>query len=185
MNKSKIICISGKAESGKDTFGNYIQLALENNKQKVLKVHYADLVKYICSNYLNWNGQKDEAGRTLLQTFGTDIVRTQDKDHWVKFIADTIELTNKLIHYDYVIIPDCRFPNELDYWIDNGYQVTWIQMIRNIDNHLTDKQKAHASEVSLQGYSRITPVVIQNNSNMYELEKKAILLTNVLLKLGE
>ena len=118
MNKSKIICISGQAESGKDTFANYIQLALEDNNKKVLKVHYADLVKYICSNYLNWNGQKDESGRTLLQTFGTDIVRAHDKDYWVKFIANTLELTNKLIHYEYIIIPDCRFPNELDYWID-------------------------------------------------------------------
>lgn len=185
MNKSKIICISGQAESGKDTFANYIQLGLEDNNKKVLKVHYADLVKYICSNYLNWNGQKDESGRTLLQTFGTDIVRAHDKDYWVKFIANTLELTDKLIHYDYIIIPDCRFPNELDYWIDNDYQVTWIQMLRNIENHLTNKQKHHASEISLQGYSKITPVVIQNNSNMYDLEKKARLLVNVLLKLGE
>lgn len=184
MNKSKIICISGKAESGKDTFGMYLQFCLENNEQKVLRVHYADLVKYICSNYLDWNGQKDEKGRTLLQTFGTDIVRAQDEDYWVKFIATTLELTDKLIHYDYVIIPDCRFPNELDYWIDNDYQVTWIQMLRDVDNHLTDKQKAHASEVSLQGYSRITPVVIRNDSNMYNLENKAILLTKVLLNLG-
>ena len=33
-------------------------------------------------------------------------------------------------------------------------------MVRNIENHLTDKQKHHASEISLQGYSKITPVVI-------------------------
>jgi len=58
-------------------------------------------------------------------------------------------------------------------------------MIRNTENHLTDKQKNHASEVSLQGYSKITPIVIQNNSNMYDLEQKARLLVNVLLKLGE
>lgn len=62
----KIICISGHAQHGKDTFAKMLEEELELRNQKVLVTHYADLVKYICKQFFGWDGQKDEAGRHLL-----------------------------------------------------------------------------------------------------------------------
>ena len=74
----KIICISGKAQHGKDTTATILSAALEDRGNKVLTFHYADLLKYLCRQYFNWNGEKDEAGRTLLQHVGTDVVRAKE-----------------------------------------------------------------------------------------------------------
>jgi len=44
----KVICISGKAQHGKDTSANLLREELVNQCQSVLVTHYADLLKYIC-----------------------------------------------------------------------------------------------------------------------------------------
>ena len=71
----KVICISAKAQHGKDTVANFMKECLEAKEKRVLVTHYADLVKYGCKTFFNWDGQKDEKGRALLQYVGTDIVR--------------------------------------------------------------------------------------------------------------
>ena len=63
----KVICISGKARHGKDTLAGILKTHLEDQGNKVLIAHFGDLVKYICEKFFDWNGQKDEEGRTLLQ----------------------------------------------------------------------------------------------------------------------
>ena len=76
MNKDlKIYAISGKAQHGKDTFAELLYQELTDKGYKVLVTHYGDLVKYICKTIFNWDGQKDEKGRHLLQYVGTDIFR--------------------------------------------------------------------------------------------------------------
>ena len=70
----KVICISGKAQHGKDTSALMVKEMLEDDGYKVLIAHYGDLVKYICRTFFQWNGEKDEAGRSLLQRIGTDAV---------------------------------------------------------------------------------------------------------------
>ena len=108
----KIICISGKAQHGKDTTADLLKGILEQQGNTVVVYHYADLLKFICKSYFNWNGQKDEYGRTLLQHVGTDVVRSKDPDYWVDF---AIKFFNLFEHdWNYVLIPDCRFPNEIE-----------------------------------------------------------------------
>ncbi len=109
----KVILISGKAQHGKDTTAGFLMDALKADGYSVLVAHYGDLVKYVCKTFFNWNGEKDEAGRTLLQKVGTDVVRAQCQDYWVSFITDIMEFFPG--EWDYVLIPDCRFPNEVNY----------------------------------------------------------------------
>lgn len=47
----KVICISGKAQHGKDTSANLLKMMLEADGYKVLIAHYGDLVKYICKTF--------------------------------------------------------------------------------------------------------------------------------------
>lgn len=55
-----VILISGKARSGKDSFANALSEILQSKNKKVLITHYADLLKYVCRQFFNWNGEKDE-----------------------------------------------------------------------------------------------------------------------------
>ena len=72
----KVVCISGKAQHGKDTTAGMMKTVLESMGHTVLIAHYGDLVKYVCRTFFGWNGEKDAYGRSLLQKVGTDIVRS-------------------------------------------------------------------------------------------------------------
>lgn len=144
----KIFAVSGKAQHGKDTFANILYEELTNKGYRVLLTHYADLLKFICKSLFNWNGQKDEKGRHILQYVGTDVVRKERPDYWVEFIVDMIDLFGE--NWDYVIIPDTRFPNEVDVLKENFNNVQHIRVVRpNFESTLTDEQKKHPSETSL------------------------------------
>lgn len=144
----KIITISGHAQNGKDTIAKMIKDNLELDGNKVLLTHFADLLKYICRSFFDWNGEKDEAGRHILQYVGTDVVRKKMPDFWVDFILSILKLFNK--EWDYVIIPDTRFPNEISKFVDNGFDVTHIRVERtNFESPLTKEQQQHQSETAL------------------------------------
>lgn len=148
-----VICISGKAGSGKDTVADFLKDILESREKSVVIFHYADLLKFICSKYFGWDGKKDEQGRTLLQYVGTDVVRKKYPGFWVSFFNDFIELFYD--QWDYIIVPDCRFPNEI--WgvlVPDGkkdYKGVYKLRIERpgYDNGLTEEQKQHPSETSL------------------------------------
>lgn len=149
----KVICISGKARHGKDTTAGYLKGFFEEKDRKVLIAHYGDLVKYICKTFFDWDGNKDEAGRTLLQYIGTDVIREQEPDYWVGFIESVLSFFSH--KWDYVLIPDCRFPNEIEYLKDMGHDVIHIRVVRNSPGFvspLTEEQQKHISETALDGY---------------------------------
>ena len=94
----KICCISAKAQHGKDTAAKLIKENLEKKGQRVLITHYADLLKFICVKYFGWNEVKDEAGRTLLQYLGTDVVGAQNPAYWAEFIAGILKMLPHILH---------------------------------------------------------------------------------------
>ena len=164
----KVICISGKAQHGKDTTANIIKEKLThcNYQARVLIVHYADLLKYICKSYFGWNGKKDEYGRQLLQHVGTDIIRKQKPSFWVDFVVNILQFFKD--EWDYVIIPDCRFPNEISTIVDNGFDTIHIRVVRDgYVGALTEEQKQHLSETALDD---IKPdYYIANNETLADL----------------
>lgn len=143
----KVICISGKAGAGKDTTALYMKDYLESKGYKVLICHYADLLKFICKNFFGWNGEKDEHGRSLLQHIGTDIVRSIDKNYWVAFINEILCMFED--EWDYAIIPDARFENEISYLKTHGHTVIHIRKLGSSSNLFNDIQKNHPSETSM------------------------------------
>lgn len=144
----KVICISGKAQHGKDTSAAFLKEMLESDGYKVLIAHYGDLVKYICKMFFDWNGEKDVYGRTLLQRVGTDVIRKQKPDYWVSFVADILTFFDG--EWDYVLIPDSRFPNEVDYLKERGFDVIHMRVFRqHFVSPLTPEQQNHPSETAL------------------------------------
>lgn len=174
----KVIVISGKAQHGKDTTAGYLKEALEKQGKRVLIAHYGDLVKYVCKTFFGWDGQKDEAGRSLLQCVGTDVVRKKEPDFWVWFVCKMLSFFP--LEWEYVLIPDCRFPNEVSCPADWDYDVTHIRVIRpNFDNGLTPEQKAHPSETALD---EVKPdYVFHNNGSVCALRDAVVMFTKAIL----
>lgn len=144
----KIYCISGKAQHGKDTLAGFMLEVLENRGKSVLIFHYADLLKYIAKQYFGWDGVKDENGRHLLQELGTDVIRAKNPNYWVQFAAGFLRMFED--RWDYALIPDSRFPNEIDYLKEAGFDVSHIRVVRpTFDNGLAQEQKWHPSEIAL------------------------------------
>lgn len=144
----KVILISGKAQHGKDTTARFLKATLEEDGNSVLIAHFGDLVKYVCKTFFGWNEEKNEVGRTLLQKVGTDIIRTKQPDYWVSFISDIMKFFP--CEWDYVLIPDCRFTNEIDYIKNAGFDVIHIRVVREgFVGSLTPEQQTHTSETAL------------------------------------
>lgn len=163
-----IILISGHAQNGKDTTANAMSEILKEMNYKTLIIHYADFLKYAAKEYFGWNGKKDEVGRSLLQHLGTEVVRTNNPNCWVNIVKEfIIGLGNEV---DFVLIPDCRFENEMD-WADDIPEITPVKIRVNrpdFDNGLTEEQRNHSSEISLDSYNKFN-YVIDNSGSMDDL----------------
>lgn len=165
----KILAISGHAQNGKDTVAGLLRDALKADGNRVLVAHYADLLKYMCRTFFDWGGNKDEKGRHILQYVGTDVIRKQAPDFWVDFISSVLTYFNE--NWDWVLIPDSRFPNEIDKLVSNGFDVTHIRVVRpNFKSPLTEEQQKHPSETALDN---VEPnFYIYNEGSMEDLEAK-------------
>lgn len=143
----RVILISGKAGHGKDTVAGFLKQAMEAEGKRVLITHYADLLKHICKSFFGWNGEKDEAGREMLQKIGTECIRAQDPDFLVDFVIQILRFF--LDQWDYVLIPDARFPNEIQRMRD-CFPCTHIKVFReDYESPLTPEQQAHPSETAM------------------------------------
>ena len=146
----KVVLISGKAMSGKDTAASILKEIMEQDGKKVLTVHYADLLKYICKSFFGWNGEKDDIGRNLLQKIGTNVIREQQPNYWVDFIESILLLFPN--EWDFILIPDTRFPNEI-IDMNNLFDTFSIRINRtDFESSLTDEQKQHISETALDNF---------------------------------
>lgn len=162
----KVILISGKARHGKDTLAGMMKEELEGKGKRVLIAHYADLLKFICKNFFGWNGEKDDNGRALLQRVGTDVIRKQNPDYWVGFMISILKLFPD--EWDYVIIPDTRFPNEIETIKNAGLDFVHIRIERpNFKSPLTEAQQKHISETALDGYP--CHIYVGNGGTLEEL----------------
>ena len=166
----KIVCISGKAQHGKDTTAKLLEEALKAQGNRVLIAHYGDLVKYVCKTFFGWDGKKDEKGRTLLQRVGTDKIRAVSPDYWVDFIVSILDIFCD--EWDYVLIPDTRFPNEYEIYETYGMDAILLRVVRpNFVSPLTEEQQKHASETALDDYQYDATIV---NSGSLEDLKEAV-----------
>jgi len=76
---NKILCISGKAMAGKDSTANILKTWLESNGERVLIIHMADYLKFICQKYYGWNGKANEGARLESGVVARNILDIQIK----------------------------------------------------------------------------------------------------------
>lgn len=145
-----VVTVSGKAGSGKDTFAEKLSSELIGAGRSVLIMHFADLLKYILKAYFSWDGKKDEHGRDLLQTVGTDIIRKADENFFARFVLEFLLILG--VNWDYVIIPDARFENEIQAMKDRFNTTTIVLSRDSYCTSMTNKALDHESEHGLDGY---------------------------------
>jgi hypothetical protein len=182
QRKTIVIPVSAQttgAQSGKDTFAGIFEEQMSKLKKKVWVTHLADPLKLMAKNIYKWDGNKDEYGRGLLQYLGTDKVRKMRPDYWVEHILGQLDLIDGDI--DYVVIPDARFPNEIDAFKKAGYKTINVDIQRpGYDNGLTEEQRNHPSETALRGYP--ADVVILNDGTLEDYSIEIAKLVEKLMK---
>jgi hypothetical protein len=166
----KICCISAKARHGKDTAAELLKDYLEASGKRVLIIHFADLLKFICKQFFGWDGNKDEKGRTLLQYIGTDVVGAKKPEYWAKFIVDFLRLFED--EWDYALVPDWRYPIESS-TLSSYFWTARLRIERpGFESNLTQEQKQHASETSLDDYA--FDAVVYNDGSLEDFKIKLI-----------
>jgi len=171
----KIFLISGKAESGKDTFHNIGADYIEATQPQLIPVRiaFADAVKQSAKD-MGWNGEKDDNGRSGLIMIGDGARKYFDPLIWVK------KAVNKLESYHYsntrrddfvIFITDCRYPNEVDMlkeWAEQkGVKAYALRVERpNHISKLTKEQLLNDSEIALDNYGQWDFIV--ENSGTYQ-----------------
>ena len=160
----KVILISGKAQTGKDEAAKILNSKLNNS----LIVHFGDYVKYICSQYFGWDGKKDEKGRETLQRIGTDVVRKRNPDFWIDIIHNFISVFK--YDFDYIIIPDTRFKNEIEK-TKLLFPTITLRINGKIRGEITEEQQRHISETELDDYS-FDYIIDNSEDGIDKLEKK-------------
>lgn len=113
--KTVVILISGKAGSGKTTIAEMLTQKLQDIPSlRVFRYGFADPLKYIAKAYMGWDGKKDDKGRKLLQEQGR-IGREYDQDIWVKHFMNQLDKQAGILPFNFALVHDWRFPNELAY----------------------------------------------------------------------
>ena len=160
----KIIAISGKKQSGKDTVCSILHRLLPGTKQRVA---FADELKYeVARNYhvtVPYIEQHKTTFRQLLQVHGSIQKHIHGEHYWVEsYLSRLNNCIHDGLYPDYIFTPDLRFKVELSMLLDLG--AVLIRVERNVG----DLPDTHISEIELDNTE--FPIVIQNNSSMEILE---------------
>ena len=146
----KIIMLSGKAGSGKDTF---YKLSLPGNFD-CERFAFADYLKDVARS-VGWDGTKEEKGRQLLIDLGS-IVRKYNPNFWVDIVIENIKFTALDFLFDGVsIITDWRYQNEYDRMVEafGSENVITVRIERTeLHSTLTEDQQKDQSEVDLEDF---------------------------------
>lgn len=150
---TKLIGLTGKAGSGKDTVGQYL-----HKWANAYTLAFAYPIKAALAA-MGFPEPKDReakeaviAGfnfswRELAQTLGTEWGRARDPDLWLKLAMQEVDHIQAVRSHNLVVITDVRFENEAAAIRERGGQI-WH--ITGREAQMLGDTKAHASEAGVQ-----------------------------------
>ena len=123
-------------------------------------------------DYFNYDKEKDEKPRELLQTLGYDILqlKLKKKDFLLDYLITTIEVLDN--YYDVGLITDGRLVHEIEVLKEKYPNIKTILLTNKKDNKLTNKEKNHQTEIDLDDYKDFDYIV--ENKDMESLKLKAL-----------
>lgn len=133
-NTQPLVGLCGYARSGKDTFGAVLV------RDNWTRVSFADPLKTIAAD-IGWDGEKDDAGRKLLQALGVSVRSRLAEDAWVRVAEERIERSRHP-----VVLTDVRFPNELALVRRRGGTLVWVERagIGPLNGHISENAVSSA-----------------------------------------
>ena len=195
--EKKLILVSGKMQSGKNTFADLLSEELVSSGKTVrfdlfakslkdgvwddfyalhtfvyreywkLPPEVRHLVKWMNVEKDNFYENKSEYGRLLLQIYGTEIFRNRVDD---LYWVKTVEKRYVGQEEQYCVVTDVRFPNEIEYFKSHYPNVVTIRVNRTNRNGKVFNDE-HFSEKALDGYSNFD-IVVDNDGSLEELSEK-------------
>ena len=168
----KLYLICGKARAGKDTFAKLIKQEEEKNSKKVCILKLTAPLYSWAKDYFNYDKEKDEKPRELLQTLGYDILqlKLKKKDFLLDYLITTIEVLDN--YYDVGLITDGRLVHEIEVLKEKYPNIKTILLTNKQDNKLTNKEKNHQTEIDLDDYKDFDYIV--ENKDMKSLKLEAL-----------
>lgn len=123
-------------------------------------------------DYFNYDKEKDEKPRELLQTLGYDILqlKLKKKDFLLDYLITTIEVLDN--YYDVGLITDGRLVHEIEVLKEKYPNIKTILLTNKQDNKLTNKEKNHQTEIDLDDYKDFDYIV--ENKDMESLKLEAL-----------
>lgn len=171
----RLIAISGKMGSGKDTLTNIILNYFINKNIKCKNIKFADNLKKssslitnttIFDNYNNKDVLIENLNMSIgrfQQIFGTLMRENVNSDIWVYPVIDFYLNNPDTI----CVISDCRFKNEAKMIKNNGGLIFRINKENKSEN---TRDSEHISETDMDDYCDYD-LVINNNGSIEDLEK--------------
>lgn len=192
----KVIGFTAKVGGGKDTAGLLITQALEEKGYRVTKLSFAKYLKDICTMMFGWDrvrlehdfdykegdtlddGSPDPAceaigmtRRVAMQLLGTEAMRNGlHSDIWIIALKLAIQ-RGEYNDYDYGLLTDCRFINELQFVRD--LDGTLIRLEREGEQSTLTDQTQHQSELEWESWTDWDATVINRiEEELTEAENK-------------
>jgi len=146
------LLLIGNSKSGKSTMSDYL------NKKYGFKIYsLGNYVKYfthdICKVFNKtdnipipdiedfFNLQSKDKYRKYFQLFGTELCQTWfGKEVWCEQLYKDLIKFDVLNEYDFIVIDDCRFKHEYDYFIKLGFIPIKINRNVEIYNHISETE---------------------------------------------
>jgi hypothetical protein len=177
-----IFLLSGKAQSGKDTFFEFTQKMFgwfKNGNLAVGRIAFADELKRFAER-MGWDGAKDERGGKFLQDLGT-VGRNYNADMWVDCAMPELRWYQESKNADIICFTDCRYPNEIER-INSLSWITGRVVTVRIDRpgHVSNRDPSHVSEIALDNFD--FDYYIKNDGSLKEYRIKVIELVQKILE---
>ena len=152
------IAFAGKMQVGKTTAADHLV-----HRHGFVKYALADPIKEIARRDFDWDGEKDERGRRLLQDIGT-VGRGYDRDVWLRRLEGRLAEGAPAR----AVVDDVRLAREVVFLEELGFFVVRIDRpAGSIETLTSDERQRHETETELDGVP--FDVTIDNRGTFEEL----------------
>lgn len=171
-----IILIAGRARSGKSSLAQCLKLEFEQINKKVVFSPYTKYLKLYIEEITNKKINDNDKPRDLLQQISSKIIKGElSKNNF--FIDRQIEDIEIYSYFaDVIIIPDVRFPKEIEILKEKFPNIISIGIKRkDYISTLTKEQQEDITETALNYYNKYDFEVLNNtDTNLQEIAKKIV-----------
>lgn len=175
-----IILIAGQAESGKSTLAKWLKIEYEKQNEKVIISPYTKYLKNYIENITNKKITEENKPRDLLQKISSEIIKEKlgKTNFFINRQIEDIEIYSYFV--ENIIVPDVRFPDEIDIIKDKFKNVVSIGITRkNYISNLTSEQLEDITETALRNYHNYDfEIENTNETNLQQIAKELILKIN-------